>query len=579
MSDVLNTRIDRYEIRERIGSGGMARVYKAWDTKLDRWVAVKILHEHLADDTTFRARFEREAKSVAAFDHPNIVHIFDYNVIERDGYPMYYMVMSYIQGVTLRQMLEANAAHNTRLSQNTVLSITTDLSSALSYAHAHGVAHRDVKPGNILITESGQAILTDFGIARLVQAARLTQDGVSTGTPAYMSPEQAAGQAGDTRSDLYSLGVIVYEMLAGMPPFDDEGSLAVMLKHLNEPPPSLSDALRVSNRKLDLFMDKALAKNPDERFQSADTFIAALRRAFREDISTGEMLAFEAELGDKPTTVIYSLPPGQTPKNTTADNPSLAQTITIAVRSNPIASVGFAVIVSAAIILLVGSLVLSSTGNNSAAPTTIQSSSVPSMTGNMFFRSQFDGVSEPDNYWTQSAEGPFTREITNGVYHLENQRPQTAETTLFNGGNQYGNVTLIMQASLNEISHPASAYGIVFRYRDEDNYNVFAVDGEGRYSIWARIDGIWNELRELDEQWTPSEVVTPAGDSNLLSLDIISNHLTGYINDERVVQVQDDNANGGRVGIYVAADDGEAIVDVDSFQVFPSVPSMTGIGN
>ncbi len=318
MTDVLNTRIDRYEIRERIGTGAMARVYKAWDTKLERLVAVKILHEHLADDSSFRTRFEREAKSVAAFDHPNIVHIFDYNVSERDGYPIYYMVMSYIPGATLRVLLEVNGAQNTRLPQSTVISIAADIASALTYAHQRGIAHRDVKPGNILITESGQAILTDFGIARIMQTARLTEDGVSTGTPSYMSPEQAAGQGGDTRSDLYSLGVIVYEMLAGSPPFADEGSLAVMLKHLNEIPPPISQALLTNNLKLDMFMEKALAKNPAERFQTAESFITALQRAFREGMSASEVMAFEAGLGEKPTTVIYPSTPGQGVTNTAA---------------------------------------------------------------------------------------------------------------------------------------------------------------------------------------------------------------------------------------------------------------------
>ncbi len=237
-------------------------------------------------------------------------------------------------------------------------------------------------------------------------------------------------------------------------------------------------------------------------------------------------------------------------------------------------------IVSAVTLLLVGSLIMGSTSSNTSnsISTSIdtEATTIPSMTGNMFFRSQFNGDSEPDSYWTQTSEGPFPRQITNGVYHLENQRPQTAETTLFNGGEDYRNITLVMSASLDENSHPASAYGIVFRYLDDDNYNVFAVDGEGRYSIWRRNDGVWSELRNLDEQWTSNEAITPSGNANLLSLNIINDRLTGYINSERVVQVRDNTFTSGRVGIYVASDDGEAIVDVESYQVIPSVPSMTG---
>ena len=254
------TRIDRYELRERIGSGGMARVFKGWDTTLERLVAIKILHDHLADDPSFKDRFEREAKFVAGINHPNIVQVYDFNVIDRDGYPLYYMVMSYVPGKTLRETLEEMAQSGKRLSQQRILDIMLNLTDALGYAHAQGTVHRDVKPGNIIFNENEQAVLTDFGIARIAQSSRLTQDGVSTGTPTYMSPEQASGQAGDVRSDLYSLSVILFEMLTGSPPYDDEGGLSVMLKHLNSPVPLISDVLGTPNPKLDLFIQKALAK-------------------------------------------------------------------------------------------------------------------------------------------------------------------------------------------------------------------------------------------------------------------------------------------------------------------------------
>ena len=216
----------------------MARVYKAWDTNLERLVAIKILHEHLADDPTFKERFEREAKFIASFNHPNIVQVYDFNVIQREGFPLCYMVMSYIPGQTLREVLEDAELRGERLPRERVRALVDDLTSALGYAHQRGMVHRDVKPGNIILNEHGKAVLTDFGIARMVQSNRLTADGVSTGTPIYMSPEQASGQAGDMRSDLYSLGIIVYEMLTGRPPFVDDTSLSVMLKHLNTPPPA-----------------------------------------------------------------------------------------------------------------------------------------------------------------------------------------------------------------------------------------------------------------------------------------------------------------------------------------------------
>jgi serine/threonine protein kinase len=278
MIDLANGQLDRYELKERIGTGGMARVYKAWDTSLERLVAIKILHEHLADDPTFKERFEREAKFIASFNHPNIVQVYDFNVIYRDGLPVCYMVMSYIPGKTLRDVLEETNMEGKRLPLPRVRELVDDLAQALGYAHMRGMVHRDVKPGNILLNERGSAILTDFGIARIVQSNRLTADGVSTGTPIYMSPEQASGQGGDMRSDLYSLGIIVYELLASRPPFVDDTSLAVMLKHLNTTPPLVSEF--VKTHQFDAFLTKALAKKPEDRFQTAEEFAQAFRTTF-----------------------------------------------------------------------------------------------------------------------------------------------------------------------------------------------------------------------------------------------------------------------------------------------------------
>src|SRR5215216_1003826 len=162
MFDLVHGQIDRYELRERLGTGGMARVYKAWDTNLQRNVAIKILHEHLADDPLFKQRFEREARFIASFNHPNIVQVYDYAVIEREGVPICYMVMSFIPGKTLRDALEDVERRGARLPRDHVHEIVNDLTSALGYAHSRGMVHRDVKPGNIILNEHNRAILTDF---------------------------------------------------------------------------------------------------------------------------------------------------------------------------------------------------------------------------------------------------------------------------------------------------------------------------------------------------------------------------------------------------------------------------------
>ncbi len=337
MIDLSNGQLDRYQLRERLGSGGMARVYKAWDTNLERLVAIKILHEHLADDPAFKERFEREAKFIASFNHPNIVQLYDYKVSQREGVPLYYMVMSYVPGQTLATYLDDFSMRRTQLPRERVLRLVTNITDALTYAHARGMVHRDVKPGNILLNESGDAILTDFGIARMIQSNRLTQDGVSTGTPIYMAPEQASGQAGDTRTDLYALGIIIFEILTGHPPFVDDNSLSVMLKHLNDAPPDVSDF--ISATRYDLFMRKALAKDPDGRFQSA----AELLDAFRAAATSPD---------HERTTILPSQEPIPVVKSPTAHSTSLFVTLSHAARANPRTSAVLVTVIAATVVLL-----------------------------------------------------------------------------------------------------------------------------------------------------------------------------------------------------------------------------------
>ncbi|MBW4435991.1 MAG: serine/threonine protein kinase [Pleurocapsa minor GSE-CHR-MK-17-07R] len=576
MAEFVNSRLDRYEIRERVGTGGMARVYKAWDTKLERLVAIKILHEHLADESNFKDRFEREARTVAAFDHPNIVRIFDYNVMPFDGVPIYYMVMSYIPGQTLRQLLEDVNRDGGKLPHERVVRLIDNLTDALGYAHDRGMAHRDVKPGNILLDERGNAVLTDFGIARMVQSTRLTQDGISSGTPAYMSPEQAAGDSGDQRSDLYSLAVILYELLAGKTPFPDEGSLSVMLKHINTPPPVISEVLNTPNAKLDLFMSKALAKMPDERFQTAREFNMAFKRIYREDVVTAEMLSLPMQT-ERPTTVVPSprLHSHVTGQLTGPQQTSIFRTISQTIQQNPRASTGFFVLVGVIVVLLIGLLVLQRP--QSAAPSD-SAGAQPEATAmsSGFFRTRFNPGEESLIYWPVGDVGALETSISDGLYRVINERPQRAETITFGGGNDYTNISITMESVLDPESAEASAYGIVWRYQDADNFNVFAVDGLGRFSIWTRNNGSWVELRALDEDWTEADAINPRGESNLLAVDVIGNTFTAYVNNTRVVRLSDDTFANGAVGIYIASDDGAAIIDIDRYQVFQSVPSMTG---
>lgn len=269
MSDLLNQTLGKYRIVARLGRGGMARVYKAYQPGLDRYVAIKVLHSHLLDDKSFVQRFEREATAVARLRHPNIVQVFDFDV--QDDF--YYMVMEFIEGPTLKQELEErlknDPAHAQPFKNEEIVHLITSLAEAIDYAHSRSMIHRDLKPGNIMLTPEGQVLLTDFGLARLLNMTRQTESGAISGTPAYMSPEQGQGKQGDERSDLYSLGIILYELVTGRVPFENENPLVTIVQHTSELPPPPSHFVPHLTPALEAVILQALAKNPDDRYQSA----------------------------------------------------------------------------------------------------------------------------------------------------------------------------------------------------------------------------------------------------------------------------------------------------------------------
>jgi serine/threonine-protein kinase len=264
----------RYELSSQVARGGTAQVYLARDLLLDRPVALKVLFPELSMDATFVERFRREAQAAANLSHPNIVPVFDWGQSEST----YFIVMEYVDGEALSAIIRTQAP----LDQTQSASIAADIAKALSYAHRHAVVHRDVKPGNVLITSDGQVKVTDFGIARAMGAdEQVTQTGLVMGTATYFSPEQAQGLEVDGRSDIYSLGVVLYEMLTGRPPFAGESPVSIAYQHVRETPPpprSINPAISAS---LEVIVSQAMAKIPAERYQTADEFKADLDRYVR----------------------------------------------------------------------------------------------------------------------------------------------------------------------------------------------------------------------------------------------------------------------------------------------------------
>ncbi len=260
----------RYRIKEKIGSGGMADVFLADDLLLGREVAVKVLHSQYASDPSFIQRFRHEAQAAANLNHPNIVNIYDWG---SEG-ELYYIVMEYVEGRDLKEILRTEG----RLLPERAAEVAAEISAALQFAHRHNLVHRDIKPHNVFITNLGQVKVMDFGIAREGDGGGMTQTGMVMGTPQYISPEQAQGLAVDGRSDIYSLGVVLYEMLTGRVPFDDPNPLTVTYRQVREDPipPSVIDPEIPAT--LEAIVMKAMAKNPANRYQTAQEMKADLLR-------------------------------------------------------------------------------------------------------------------------------------------------------------------------------------------------------------------------------------------------------------------------------------------------------------
>lgn len=271
-------RLGKYTVLEPLGSGGMARVYRAYHPKLDRYVAIKVLRSDLVDDPTFLSRFRQEAQAVAALRHPNIVQVFDFDV-EDD---LYFMVMELLDGDSLHTRLNDYRIRGDQMPYGEMVRILLDVLDGLDYAHSEGMIHRDIKPANVLLTKKGQAVLADFGIAQIIGSTQHTVSGALLGTLNYMAPEQGMSGKCDARSDIYSMGIVFYEMLTQQPPYEADTPLAILMKHVNDPLPVPHQVDPNIPTPLERVVLKSLSKDPDERYQTAAYMAQSLRQAAEE---------------------------------------------------------------------------------------------------------------------------------------------------------------------------------------------------------------------------------------------------------------------------------------------------------
>ena len=338
-------RLGKYELRGQLGHGGMAEVWKAYDTQLQRYVAIKLLHANFQADPNFVSRFRQEAQVIASLRHPNIVQIHDFQVSQppESSTPTPYMVMDYIEDQTLAHYIASTSARGKIPSPVEIVNLFTSISLAIDYAHSKGMIHRDIKPANILLDKHntthnsmGEPILTDFGLAKLLGATAGAITAAQPGTPLYTSPEQAKGYAGNERSDLYSLGVILYEIVTGVPPFRGDSPAAVFAQHVNVTPtspvlinPNIPPALT-------MVIMTALSKDPNARFARATLMTAAIAEAL--NVPPPESLgqpSFPPDLRNMPT---YFRSPDSIPMTVTQSSPGTAQPVYITPQLTPASS-------------------------------------------------------------------------------------------------------------------------------------------------------------------------------------------------------------------------------------------------
>jgi serine/threonine protein kinase len=384
-------RIGKYELLNRLGRGGMGEVYKAFHPQLQRYVAIKVLLTTSETDPEFITRFQREAMAVAQLRHPHIVQVYDFD-IEGDK-P--YMVMEYLEGETLAQRMARYHKSGQILPPGEIVRLFQQICSAVDYAHKQGMLHRDIKPANVILNRQNDAILTDFGLAKITGVSGLTASGLVVGTPHYMSPEQAQGQSLDARSDVYSLSVMLYEMLAGKLPFDADTPVAIIMQHITAPPPPIELANPGVPRSLAEVALVGMSKNSNERFRSAGALGAAIGAAAQQAfLSADPQAAQRAPAPNISTQLAPEIKGEHLPSTVRADAPSQVQvspgpaaappgfTSTPPKRSNGLGK--FAIIGLIVMLLAIGGGIFAiALGNKSAAPTTTNTS--PTTVGTVVF--------------------------------------------------------------------------------------------------------------------------------------------------------------------------------------------------
>jgi tRNA A-37 threonylcarbamoyl transferase component Bud32 len=543
-----------YRIINQVGQGGMATVYKSYQPSMDRNVAIKVLPRQLAESPEFAARFQQEARIIARLEHPHILPVFDFG--ESDG--VTYFVMRYLEAGTLKTKMEAGP-----LSLNEIDRLFTQLADALGYAHAHGIIHRDLKPANALVDEQGNVFLTDFGIAKLLESAspRLTQTDAILGTPAYISPEQAKAQTVDKRSDIYSLGIILYEMVTGRVPFVADTPLAVILKHISDPLPLPSILKTNIPEPIERVILKALAKEPDDRYATAAEFLSAWKRALEERETvrrSPEPIPAPASRAGTP----FDPPSGRqgkpapAPKAAPAPQPARSRTAGWAIGCLVIACLGISVAGIGIVFFNWQSPAIATPAASTPVPTLTSAPTqppppteiiVPVNTGEILLEDDF---SQEDVTWGTLAE---TENIIEYDGEALRMRIFTDNWFVWSTPNSetYENIHVEVTA-VNNDGAPNTAFGILCKHQAADeSYYYMGFTSSGEYTIGKSAEGQTDIFLTNNDEWAKSELIPRQADSYRIGADCGSGLLTLYVNGQVIDSVSDSTYTSGGVGLFI----------------------------
>jgi serine/threonine-protein kinase len=589
--------IGRYEIIEELGRGGMATVYLAYDPRFERQVAIKVLPRQFTHDPTFRARFEREARTIAQLEHSTIVPVYDFG--EENEQP--YIVMRYMTGGTLAGKLREGP-----LTISEVVAIFKRIASALDEAHSSGIVHRDLKPANIMFDKKGEAYLADFGIVKVAESTAAYTGSAIIGTPAYMSPEQARGESDiDGRSDVYTLGVIIFESLSGQMPYEAETPMGIAMKHILEPIPDILAVRRDLPNQVVLVISKAMAKNPDNRYPTANSLVMELEKLEEEfaekptmfptglDVpkqrkppDSSDQLLPEQPIHTSPPSKQH--PPSQPPpilpssdqiplsqrEPSSGESYHIPESAAIPRRKRSwgiwVLIVGTVIVLGAVSLVIAGvgySVIFGDKATQGATTTPLPIlTPTPEITIDLLYSDDF---SDPNSGWDR-----YSSEEGETEYHNEGYRLLIYKTDWIiwsNPGKNFTDVQIEVDAQkIGGVDD--NMFGVICRYVDSDNFYAGVISSDGYYGILKRQMGSMLYFIHADNM-LEDDAILQGNTSNHITLKCNGSLITLFVNDVNLVQVEDTEFASGDVGLLSGTFE-IANTDIlfDNFQVFGISP-------